>query len=61
MNNILMNLSQSQHSTVIEIIEKAILATDLSLHFACFDKFLEKAYSTDKQTFETQEDKELLM
>lgn len=61
MNNILMNLTQSQHSTVIEIVEKAILATDLALHFACFDKFLEKANSTNNKSFETNEEKDLLM
>lgn len=33
MNNILMNLTPSEHSTAIDIIEKAILATDLALHF----------------------------
>jgi len=33
MNNILINLSSAEHSTAIDLIEKAILATDLSLHF----------------------------
>ncbi len=33
MNNILTNLTSNEHSTVIDLIEKAILATDLSLHF----------------------------
>ncbi len=33
MNNILMNLTPAQHSTAIDIIEKAILATDLAVHF----------------------------
>lgn len=28
-----MNLTPSEHSTAIDIIEKAILATDLALHF----------------------------
>lgn len=60
MNNILMNLTQSQHSTVIEIIEKAILATDLALHFKHVDKFLEKADSSNT-AFETNDEKDLLM
>ena len=55
-----MNLTQSQHSTVIEIIEKAILATDLALHFKHVDKFLEKAESSNT-LFETNEEKDLLM
>lgn len=33
MNNILMNLTAAEHSTAIDLIEKAIIATDLSLHF----------------------------
>ena len=56
-----MNLTQSQHATVIEIIEKAILATDLALHFRDFDKFLDKAYSSENNKFESPEDKDLLM
>ena len=28
-----MNLTPVQHSTAIDIIEKAILATDLAIHF----------------------------
>jgi len=61
MNNILMNLTQIQHSTVIEIIEKAILATDLALHFKHVDKFLEKSNSSPTKKFETPEEKNLLM
>ena len=61
MNNILMNLTQVQHSTVIEIIEKAILATDLALHFKHVDKFLDKANSKSNKTFESPDEKNLLM
>ena len=32
-NNILINLNAQEYSNAMEIIEKAILATDLSLHF----------------------------
>ena len=31
-NNILTNLTPNEHSTSIDIIEKAILATDISIH-----------------------------
>ena len=55
-----MNLTPAQHSTVIDIIEKAILATDLAIHFQHFDKFLNKAYSSDKK-FVNQDDKDLLL
>jgi hypothetical protein len=46
---------------VIDIIEKAIIATDLALHFKHVDKFLEKANSNTRQRFETPEEKDLLM
>jgi hypothetical protein len=61
MNNILVNLTPSQHATVIDIIEKAILATDLALHFKHIDKFIEKANSNSRENFEKPDDKDLLM
>lgn len=54
-----MNLTSTQHSTVIDLIEKAILATDLALHFKHIDKFLEKSTSS-KRSFESAEEKDLL-
>ncbi|CAF0952498.1 unnamed protein product [Brachionus calyciflorus] len=60
MNNILMNLTPTQHSTAIDLIEKAIIATDLALHFKHIDKFLEKSNSPDKHVFESANEKELL-
>lgn len=60
MNNILMNLTQQQHSIAIDIIEKAILATDLANHFQHFDRFLIKANS-DNRLFTKQDEKDLLL
>lgn len=55
-----MNLTSNQHSIAIDLIERAILATDLALHFQHFDKFCEKAHSNNCR-FETPDEKDLLL
>lgn len=55
-----MNLTRQQHSIAIDIIEKAILATDLANHFQHFDRFLIKANS-DNRLFTKQDEKDLLL
>lgn len=55
-----MNLTSHQHSIAIDLIERAILATDLALHFQHFDKFYEKAHSNNCR-FETPDEKDLLL
>ncbi|RNA41546.1 dual 3 -5 -cyclic-AMP and -GMP phosphodiesterase 11-like isoform X4, partial [Brachionus plicatilis] len=60
-NNILTNLTPLQHSTAIDLIEKAILATDLALHFKHIDKFIEKSNSPSRAVFEATSEKELLL
>ena len=54
-----MNLNQTEHSTAIDLIEKAILATDLTIHFKHIDKFLTKANSSNK-AFVKNDEKDLL-
>lgn len=60
-NNILINLNAQEYSNAMEIIEKAILATDLSLHFQKVDSFLEKIKNPTEKRFESNEDKELFI
>jgi len=43
------------------VIEKAILATDLAVHFQHVDKFIEKSKTKIANRFETPEEKELLL
>lgn len=60
-NNILINLTPIQNAIVFDLIEKAILATDLSIHFKNLDNLVEIAYSGTNEKFEIPEHKYLLM
>jgi hypothetical protein len=63
-NNILINLTPAQHSQAIDIIEKAILATDLTLHFTKIEKFIEKTKKFQRDAVEmwtNDDDKDLLL